>query len=162
MLKEHEMMNQIRSGLHAKFEKTFLEDDIHVKAIEDFKKLCSQTRTTVQKNINFWTMKTIDGNYAGDFFLIGHDTAKTEAMFPKELLEGNNVKKLYVAIVAYKNSTPVDVYVFKVDDFKKTGMFSMFKFHKDTNMYGVMLTGNKLKQYSFGYVLKNIIEEGEK
>jgi len=140
-------------------EKDFLEQDINLKAKEDFKFLCSQTGYVVYNNIHYLKVKTNEypGRDCGDFLVVGHDVGKSKkVVFPRDLLACLS-PNVYVAVAAYESGRIRDVYLFQAAEFKKTGMFSIFKYDKNDDAYEIHLPGEgKLEKYSFGYVLKNI------
>jgi len=143
----------IRDLMEGNADKKFLDNQIHKKARDDFRYLASQLGFTVLNNIDYQTVKTHDKEF-GDFLVVGLEMAKGTVEFPKRLLDAGK-ENLYVAVVGYKDSAVVDVYAFKATEFAKVGLFSMYKYNKKTDMYGItMPSGEKLQKYSFGYVIK--------
>ena len=134
--------------------KSFYDSEINQQAESDFKFLCGKIGYNALRNVNLLMVKQWE-RHLGDFAVIGHElTEGKTAKFPKEVLD-SEAEEIYAAVVVYNNGNVVDIYCFKAVNFKKPGLFSMFK--KTNTEYGVDV-GNptKLKQYSIGYVLKNI------
>ena len=137
-------------------ERAFLGNAINVRAKKDFKFLCNKTRYSSFDNINYQTVQNMNSDELGDFLVVGYDMARKEVSFPKELLDVKN-EKLYVAVVGYKNGNVIDIYIFKATEFAKTGIFSMYKYNKKSDSYGIAMPNeSKLKEYSFGYIMENI------
>lgn len=147
--------------LNAEFdEKKFLDDPLHNKAKQDFKYLCNKSGYTTFNNLNYQSLKTADSEnkYLGEFLVIGFNSEEQEVKFPKYLLPLEQ-PNYYVVVVAYKGHDVANIFVFGSDNFKNTGMFSMFKDLKKTSEFGISLKdvqSKKLEDYSFGYVLKNL------
>lgn len=140
-------------------DRNFLSAPINTKAKDDFKFLCSRAGYMALNNVNYLDVRVLSDKKIGDFFIIGHNADDKVAYFPQPYIDVN-LANLYVAVVYYENGTVSDVYCFKASGFKKTGIFSMFK-KKDDWFSIVMPAKDKLKEYSFGYVIKKILE-GEK
>ena len=129
-------------------DKTFYNSALNVQADKDFKFLCTKTNYRCANNTVYRTLTTLGNAPVGDFLVFGHKLEDKMAWFPKEAVKEN----LYVAVVCYADGKVADVLVFDANNFK-------FKDNKKTGMLGVKIKNvTKLKQYSFGYVLKNILE----
>lgn len=141
--------------------KTFLENPIHVKAKEDLLFLCAQTGYFSSYNGDYLTISTSTASVEyGNVLVLGQDLSNKKITFPKTLVS-RGASNLHVAVVGYSKGTAVDVYLFPVTGFQKTGLFSMYKEDKKEGTYSIHLPGEKdLKQYSFGYVFNNKIEKG--
>ena len=127
---------------------TFYNSALNVQADKDFRFLCAKTNCRCTNNTDLRTLTTLDNAPIGDFLVFGHKLEDKMAWFPKDAVKEN----LYVAVVCYKSDCAEEVLVFDANNFK-------FKDNKKTGMLGVKIKDvNKLKQYSFGYVLKNILE----
>lgn len=150
----------IKGVLDSLKDKTFMESPLHVQAKKDFNTLCQKIGYSGFNNLNYMSVKYENTYYVGEFLVLGHNLTDKQVTFPKYLFDANN-DKLYLAVVVYSNGTPTDAFAFKATEFKKTGLLSMYKYDKNTDAYSVGINPNKLKQYSFGYVLKNI-KLGEK
>jgi len=143
--------------------KGFLDNQLHQSAKNDFKYFCTRTLHSTFNNVNFQTVITGDSASLrlGDFLPLGADLKEGKVTFPKDLINIDDAEQ-FVAVVCYENGSVVDVYAFKTAEFKKTGMLSKFKEDAKRGTYTISLPGaGKLKQYSLGYVLKNI-KEGNK
>jgi len=148
--------------LKNEFEDTsFLDDPLHQQAEKDFKYLCTQTDySTLDSLKGYITVKTADSQNKnlGEYLVVGHEVKNKIVKFPISLVDVEKPDN-YIAVVCYDNKKVLDVLVFDVANFKKTGVMSKFKIYKKTNEYGIVLNdinNQKLKQYSFGYVLKNL------
>ncbi|MCL2756400.1 MAG: hypothetical protein FWE45_05125 [Firmicutes bacterium] len=123
-------------------------------AIQDLRFLCSRTGYGLLNNVNLHALYNSESKKLCDFLVIGHDTADKSVAFPiKEInVEDPN---MYVAVVAYTNGQVRDAYLFKATEFKKPGLFSMFK---NKNGIGGIDIGKeaKLRDYSFGNVINGI------
>lgn len=135
-------------------EKTFYDSEINQQAESDFKYLCGQIGYNALRNVKLQMVKQHERHLA-DFAVMGHElTEGKAAKFPKDVIDSEN-PEIYAAVVVYKDATVVDIYCFKAAEFKKPGMFSIFS--KGKTEYSVDVSNpTKLKQYSLGYVLKNI------
>lgn len=144
-------------------DKTFLQADIHKAAKKDFNYLCMQTEYATFNKLHFVNVKTSDNarKDLGDFLVLGHDIASGKQIsFPQGLIDTDNPKQ-FLAVVAYKNNSVVNVFVFQTDSFKTTSLFGLFKQNAKTNQYGVVIgdgSNKKLQPHSFGLVLKNLEE----
>ena len=154
------MMNFNAARLTEQFkDKGFFDNPLHIKAKKDFQFLCSQTGYAALNNVNYLSVKTIAADkYVGEFLPLGYKTSSKAVTFPKDIFDTEKPNG-YVAIVAYNNyDEVVDVFLFGGELMKKVGMFSLIKFNKNDNTYSINIgdgLNQKLKQYSFGYVLKN-------
>lgn len=137
----------------------FLDLAINQKAREDFKYLCNHTNFLVKNNVNFYTLSK-GGKVVGDFFPIGYNIKNKVVNFPGSYIDINN-EKLSVAVVCYENNEVKDVLVFKMKEFKHTGLFNMFKYSEKAKQYSIALgdlNNKKLKQNSFGVALSEYSE----
>ncbi|MCL2539893.1 MAG: hypothetical protein FWE53_00455 [Firmicutes bacterium] len=152
---------QVIKDINASFNtKTFLDQEIHRDAIKDFKFLCQKTNYTTFNNLNFQTLRTADNHnrYIGEFLVLGTEPPEKQVLFPSGYINTDDERQ-FVAVVCYNSNGDVeDVLVFRAADFKKAGMFSIFKNIKARGAYGVniALNAKNLKQYSFGYVLNKL------
>lgn len=140
-------------------DKGFFDDPLHIKAKKDFQFLCSQTGYAALNNLNYLSVKTIAADkYVGEFLPLGYKTSSKSVTFSKEVFDVDKPNS-YVAVVAYNSYDEViDVFLFSGELLKKPGIFSIVKFNKNDNAYSINIgdgLNSKLKQYSFGYVLKN-------
>jgi len=140
-------------------QKDFLGSDINVRAKKDFAYLCNQTGYNCLNNVGYQSVKTADEKVKsiGDFLIIGYDTAEKVASFPQKLLDPQRANT-FVAVVVYKDDEVQDVLVFKASEFIKPKLFSIYKVLKN-GTYAINIGGGlkeSFKQYSFGYVLKNL------
>ena len=155
-----EMMNLNATRITDQFkDKGFFDNPIHIKAKKDFQFLCAQTGYAALNNINYVSVKTIIADkYVGEFLPLGYNTKSKSLNFPKAIFNADKPDN-QVAVVAYNAYDEViDVFLFAAEMFKKGGLFSIVKSNKD-DTYTVHVgdaVGSKLKQYSFGYVLKNL------
>lgn len=137
----------------------FLDLAINQKARNDFKYLCNHTNFLVKNNVNYYTLSKGD-KVIGDFFPIGYNLKNKSVNIPESYIDVNN-GKLFVAIVCYDNEEVKDVMVFKANDFKSTGIFSIFKYSDKVKQYAIVLgdlSNKKLKQNSFGVALSDYAE----
>ena len=151
------VVKKINAGFE---EKGFLEQSIHQNALKDFKFLCQKTGYTTFNNLNFQTLRTADNHnrYLGEFLVLGYDVTEKKVTFPAGLLDIGN-DKCFVAAVCYSNGSVQDVLVFSATEFKKAGVFSMFKSLKKEGALSIGIgspDSKNLKQYSFGYVLNKL------
>ena len=125
------------------------------KAVEDLRFLCTKLRYALLVNVKYHALYDSMNQKHADFFVVHHDMANSKATFPSHDIDFSN-NKLYIAIVAYNNNQVQDVFVFKVKEFEKSGLFSMFK--KSQGMCSVNMSKmSKLGQYSFGNVIQEIV-----
>jgi len=151
LIKESRSDNDVRS---------FLDHGIHLNAKNDFRFLCQKTGYNMLNNVHLQAVRTADNynRHLGDFLVLGCDIADKKIAFPSMLIDVE-AEKQFVAVVCYNNGNVQDVLVFSVGEFKKPGMFSIFKNLKKEGMFSVAISNadNKnLKQYSFGYVLNKL------
>lgn len=154
------MINELERLKQYDSDAGFLDIPLHQNAKRDFKYLCSETGYTTLNNLNFQTVKTADSKqkYIGEFLVLGYVDGDGTLLFPQNLISIEDPNQ-YVAVVGYKDDKVVEVLVFEATKFKTAGLLSIFKNFKKTNEYGIKIgniTNEKLKQYSFGYVLKKL------
>ena len=149
-----ERLQQINEGIEGK---SFLDQELHIQATKDFKYLALQTGYNLFVNLNCQRLTTADkdSRYVGDYLVLGYNMQDKRVLFPKGLINVEN-PDMNVAVVCYKDGDVQDVLVFGATNFKKIGMFSIFKDVKASGAYAINIGDlGKLKQYSFGYVIKN-------
>jgi len=158
MSQELGILTDISKGLE---EHDFMDSDINRQAKTDFKYLCTQTGYTALNNVNYITVKAATNTgdkYIGEFLVIGYDVKNKAAEFPQNILDAKKAGT-FVGVVMYQGGEVKDVLVFKAAEFLKPGMFSIFKNLKGKGMYAINIgdgQNKNLKQYSFGYVVKNL------
>lgn len=151
-------IQDVRDAINAS-QQTFLKSEANKKAREDFKYLCGQLRYRALDNVNYQSVSLMETKLC-DALVVAWDMSKGQVWFPKGLVDFNH-PKLFVAVVAYDKGAPQDIYMFRSTELTKTGLFSMYKYDKRHGALGIaMPKGDKLRQYSFGYVIKKL--EGEK
>ena len=126
------------------------------RAKEDFKYLCNKTNYSALNNVKYLSVNGL--KKLGDFLVLGYSPADKMIVFPQDLIDVEN-RGLFVAVVVYNGDRVNDVLIFKASEFKKPGMFSMFKNLKKSDEYAISLgdaSSPKLKEYSFGLVLKSL------
>lgn len=141
-------------------DKGFLNEPINIRAKQDFLYLCNKTGYSAMNKRHFMSLSHADsgGRHMGEFLVIGYNTADKTAVFPKELINPDDDNN-YVAIVCYNKDRVVDVLVFAAANFKKIGLFGIYKNLKGEGAYGVVLNDANTvahKKHSFGFVLKNL------
>ena len=135
-------------------EKNFVDQEINIQAGKDFKFLCNKLGFNTFVDVNYQKVNDSMGRPIAEFFIMGQNLSGDKVVLPGQYINTEN-SNLYVAVVGYIDSKPVDIYVFKTSDFAKAGLFSMYKYNKKTNDYMIKLPNEeKLKLYSFGYVFK--------
>ncbi len=155
-------LNELNKIISENAEIGFLDLPLNQKARLDFKYLCGTTGYTTFNNLNYQTVKTADSKekYIGEFLVIGYNVESEIVKFPQDLLNLES-ENHFLAVVCYENNSVADILIFKAEEFKKFRLLpSIFKDLKDEKAFGVKLGGldnTKLKQYSFGYVLKNLV-----
>ena len=155
LLEDLNKLTQDREGVK------FLAQPIHMQAKKDFQFLCGQTDYSYMNNVNFVSLRTANtaNKYLGDFFVIGHELSDKIVKFPKEYIDLEKPNTFVSAVCYAKDKSVADVLVFPVASFKNTGLLSMFKNFDKTGEFGIAISSvddKKVKQYSFGYVLKNL------
>ena len=136
-------------------DKSFSDKEVNVLAKQDFKYLCSQTGYNALNNIDYIRVEQMNKKII-DVFVVGHDLSNKNIEIPGQYVDVEK-EDLYVGVVYYENGKVKNICLFKAADFAKRGIFSMFKYNKGNNTYNINLPNEeKLKQYSFGYVIKNI------
>jgi len=123
-------------------------------AVQDLRFLCSRMGFGLLNNVNLHALYNSESKKLCDFLVIGHDTSDKSVTFQSKEINVED-PNMYVAVVAYTNGQVRDAYLFKASEFKKPGMFSMFK---NKNGVGCVDIGkeSKLKDYSFGNVINGI------
>lgn len=139
----------------------FLDRDIHLRAKKDFKYLCTQAGYNTFNNLNLQSIKKADSNekYLGEALVLGFDVKDKMLTFPMEFLDIEKPNH-FVGVVVYDGKAIKDVFLFNAGGFKKAGLFSMFKVLKKSGEYGIAIKdadNYKMKNYSFGYVLNNLV-----
>jgi len=133
---------------------SFIDLPINQKARNDFKFLCNSSNFLVKNNVNNYAVSK-DGKMIGDFFPVGYDVKNKSVAIPEKYIETEK-ENLFISVVCYDNNEVKDVFVFKSQEFKHTGLFSMFKYSPKVKQYAVVLgdgENKKLKQSSFGVAL---------
>ena len=152
-----EVVKKISAGFE---ERGFLDQSIHQNAKKDLKFLAQKTGYTTFNNLNFQTLRTADNfnRYLGEFLPVGVEVSDKKVVFPAALVDLANDKQ-FIAVVCYNDGDVQDVLVFAVAEFRKAGMFSMFKNQKKEGALAIVIgdpASKNLKQYSFGYVLNKL------
>lgn len=157
-MRDIDMITKLKNSFQ---EKSFFDDELHKKAQKDFVYLCAAAGyNTSYRNKRVVLLGAGRTTEIGEFLVVGKTEKMSAVEFPAEVDIEND--KHFVAVIVYENDTVKDTFVFNATGFKKAGIFSMLKNNKKAGMLAVKIknaNSNKLKQYSFGYVLKKIMAD---
>jgi len=128
--------------------------ELNAQAIKDLRFLCSRLGYNLLNNVNFCTLNNSSGKRVFDTIVMGYEKGGQRPTFKSELLTASD--KMYVSVVLYEKGVVKDAYLFEGANFIKPGIMSKFKHDKKAGVCSVDVSGTKLEQYSFGYVIQNL------
>ena len=133
-------------------------DPLQKRVGDDLTDLCKMAGYSLMVNINLYSIHH-NAKSVANLLAVPHDTANSVVQFPISNMKEED-ENFYVAVVTYSGGNPTSAYLFPGHEFKRPGMFSIFGRNNKTGMASVKMGKvDKLKQYSFANVAKQIVAD---